>query len=233
MQDLVTILGVTRNLEDYVERSIDSALNQTYSYIQIIFVDDHSSDETWKKMQKYKSRVTLIRQKKRGYISTALNTALKHAKGEYIVRLDGDDKMYPALVEKEVNFLKKHPQVGYVSCDYHVVNDVGIKIKKPELKEYSPDNIYHVDMTAVGTMLRRECFDKVGWFDPQMHLQEMYEFYLRLSKVYQGGYIAEKLWAYTRRPDQATSESQRTRFMKYTTLAIEKNFKKELVKITE
>lgn len=233
IKPLVTILGVAYNLEDYIDKSIISALNQTYSHIQIIFVDDHSSDNTWEKLQQFKSQIELYRHKKRSYISAALNTGLEHARGDLIVRLDGDDCLYPLLVEKEVAYLGRHPKLGYVHCGYDVIDTRGMRIAKKKLMEYSPDNIYQVDMTAVGTMLKKECFDKVGRFDPEMHLQEMYEFYLRLSRHYRGGYLPQKLWAYTRRPGQATSLAQRMRFLKYTFLAIQKNYSPELEKITE
>lgn len=233
MKPLVTILGVAYNLEDYIEKSIISAVNQTYSHIQIIFVDDHSSDNTWEKLQQFKSKAELYRHKKRSYIAAALNTGLDHARGDLIVRLDGDDCLNSRLVEKEVTYLQRYPKLGYVHCGYDAIDTQGVKMTKKKLMEYSPDNIYQVDMTAVGTMLKKECFDKVGRFDPEMHLQEMYEFYLRLSRYYQGGYLPEKLWTYTRRPGQATSPAQRMRFLKYTLLAIQKNYSQELEKITE
>lgn len=233
MSPLVSVLLVTYNLQNYVERAVKSVLDQTYDNFQIILVDDYSSDGTWGRVQQFRSRVKLIRHKKRCFISAALNTALKHAVGDYIVRLDGDDKMYATLIDREVKFLEDYPELGYVHCDYHVVDETGKRMKKPKLREYDPENIYHVDMTAVGTMMRKKIFDERGWFDPEMHLQEMYEFYLRALRNYKGAFLPEKLWAYTRRPGQATSEGQRVRFLKYTLLAIEKNYLPELTRIVE
>jgi len=212
LQPRTSIIITTYNGEKFVARAIESALSQTDKDREIIVVDDASTDGTREILDKYKKEVKLIFHKKNKKVSAALNSAIKIAKGRYIVRLDDDDYFAPELVEKEANFLDKNPNIDFLYCDYYLVNETEEIIGEIELPEYSPNVIHHKYLVAVGTMVRRKVFDEIGLFDEKIYHQEMYDFYLRMVKKFKGFHFKEKLFFYTRRPGQVTQNLQKLRY---------------------
>lgn len=101
MADLVSIIVPVYNLEDYIENCLNSILNQTYSNIEILCIDDGSSDsssEKIKSLAEKDNRIIYI-YKENGGVSSARNSGLDNAKGEYIMFVDGDDYIHPQAVE--------------------------------------------------------------------------------------------------------------------------------------
>ena len=99
--DLISVIIPIYNIEKYVERCIKSIINQTYSNLEIILVDDGSSDsspEICDKFANIDSRIIVIH-KKNGGLSDARNNGLKIAKGNYISFIDGDDYIKPFMYE--------------------------------------------------------------------------------------------------------------------------------------
>lgn len=93
---LISIIATFYNLEDYVDRCVTSLINQQYANIEIILVDDGSSDNTWQLLKEYESipNVKLIRQKNAGP-GAARNTGMNASNGDWIYFVDGDDYLYP------------------------------------------------------------------------------------------------------------------------------------------
>lgn len=91
-----TVAIATYNIEDYIERAINSVLNQKYKNYELIIVDDCSNDSTVEKISKYKSKnIRIYKTKKNsGTAGATRNIAIQKAKGEYILFLDGDDTLY-------------------------------------------------------------------------------------------------------------------------------------------
>jgi glycosyltransferase involved in cell wall biosynthesis len=109
--DLVSIIIPTYNRENYLPQAISSVLVQTYKNIELIVVDDGSTDNTPEIAEKYTTdqRFTYIRQENQG-ISPARNTGIKNARGKYLMFLDDDDLYFPFAVEKLLNFIKRQPE---------------------------------------------------------------------------------------------------------------------------
>lgn len=212
MSELVSLLVTTYNVERFIERAIKSALSQTYRPIEIIVVDDCSTDKTWQKLQAFKSRLKLIRHSQRLRVSVALNTALQIAHGKYIARLDGDDQLYSDIFKKEVAQLEMHPESGFVYCDYEEIDETGKLIRQVKLPEFSPKLIHEIDYIAMGNLVRRECYESIGTYDTNMKKQEHYDWSIRLISQYTGHHVPEVLFAYTRHPKQATANIADLRF---------------------
>lgn len=125
MADSVASIVITVfNQKAYVEQSIKSAIEQSYSNVQVVVVDDGStdgSDELIKK--KFGSEITFIRQKNLGP-SSSLNTGLKQANGEFIAIMAGDDVSEPDRISKQINNLQA--TMSDVTCSYpHLINELG------------------------------------------------------------------------------------------------------------
>jgi glycosyltransferase involved in cell wall biosynthesis len=120
---LVSALLNTYNYARYLPMAINSVVNQTYGNIEIIVVDDGSTDETPQVLQKYADRVRIIRVKNGGQ-ANAFNIGIPACRGELVMLLDADDQWLPTKVERMVAFAARHPKAGmlyhrFVNIDAH------------------------------------------------------------------------------------------------------------------
>lgn len=114
---MVSIVLPVFNAQYTVQAAIQSCLDQSYTEIEIIVVDDGSTDGTADALANHKadSRVVLHTIAHAG-VAEAFNFGLQKAKGNYIARMDADDVMHPERLAKQVQFLEAHPEIGVVSC---------------------------------------------------------------------------------------------------------------------
>lgn len=119
MEYLVSIIIPIYNVEKYLEKCIKSMINQTYRNLEIILINDGSTDESAKICEKYKeqdSRIVFIN-KKNGGAASAKNEGLKIAKGDYITFIDSDDFIEPDMIEYMVNTIKKYNS-DIIQCSF-------------------------------------------------------------------------------------------------------------------
>lgn len=110
---LVSVIIPAYNARQYIARTIDSVLAQTYEKMQIIVVDDASTDATADVVRSYDDpRLELITLDKNGGVSNARNEGLSHVKGEYVAFLDSDDLWKPEKLEKQLAFMEQTPSYG-------------------------------------------------------------------------------------------------------------------------
>ena len=128
----------TYNIAHWVEDAIRSILQQSYSHFELILVDDGSNDNTVGKIKNVKDpRIKLFQIEHQG-LFRALNIGIKHAKGEWIARMDGDDISHPDRLRKQIDLLSTDPGTvicgtafGYVSPNGRVVQkDYGFETQE-------------------------------------------------------------------------------------------------------
>ncbi len=122
-QKLISVCINAYNSENTIKETLESVLNQTYENLQVIVVDDCSTDKTAdivEEIASRDSRVELYRLPENGNISNANNEALSHARGEYIAHLDSDDVWLPDKIEKQFAFMEEHSEYG--ACFTHVLS---------------------------------------------------------------------------------------------------------------
>lgn len=124
---LVSVVIPTYNREKIVGAAIDSVLRQTHSPVEVIVVDDGSSDRTREIVEAYGDPVRYVYQRNSG-VATARNTGLRLARGEFIALLDSDDEWFPWKLEAQVAVLDRYPDVGMVWTDMTAVNEAGAKL---------------------------------------------------------------------------------------------------------
>lgn len=121
--DKISVIIPAYNVESYIEKCIDSVLKQTYKNIEIIIVDDGSTDSTGKLCDKYKSKynnIQVIHQQNAG-LPAARNTGLKHATGDYIGFIDSDDYIYDDMYETLVeNITKMNADISMIQFCYEI-----------------------------------------------------------------------------------------------------------------
>ena len=114
---LVSVLIPCYNCEEYVEEAVMSIIKQTYSNLEILVIDDGSTDNTKTILQRLAqkdSRIRYIKNEENLKLIKTLNKGLDLCNGKYIARMDADDISLLTRIEKQVNFLEKHPEIGIV-----------------------------------------------------------------------------------------------------------------------
>jgi hypothetical protein len=178
---LVSIIIPTRNYGRYIEECLQSVLNQTYQNLEIIVVDDESTDNTAEIVQKY-PQVKYVYQRHKGNKTPARaqNTALKIASGNFIMLLGADDKLDKRYVELCLKEIVKDKRVGFVwtGCQEFGESNI-VRMPRPIFTRYG---FFCKPGGQLGGMLiRREVFEDVGGFDESLHGLEDWDWAIRAS----------------------------------------------------
>jgi glycosyltransferase involved in cell wall biosynthesis len=197
---LVSIIIPTHNRSRLLRVAVESVLAQTYPKMEVIVVDDGSTDDTVVVMAQYAGRVTYLKQTNQD-VAAARNAGIRAASGKYLTFLDDDDLILPTKIERQVQVLASRPTVGLVHCGYYHIDEAGNRVGKvvflPEgevLKELVCRNF----IWAGAPLLRRQCIERVGPFDEEIPaISADWDMWLRIA---QAGYlfacVQEPLGAY-------------------------------------
>lgn len=199
-EDKISILMGAYNCEKTLKSSIDSIINQTYPNWEFIVCDDASSDSTWEIIQNYAqldSRIIAIQNKKNLGLAGTLNECLKKATGSYIARQDGDDTSTPERLERQLQFLKMHPEIDVLSTDAFLCDDKGKvwgeRISSKLIKKTDWAKGSQVIHACV--LMKASILHKVNGYDPKAIRVEDYDLWMRI--LAKGGKILtmpEKLY---------------------------------------
>lgn len=196
---LVSVIIPAYNAEKYILLTIRSVLEQNYRPLEILLIDDGSTDSTAALVEREAPQVRIIRQANAG-VAAARNTGLRLATGELICFVDADDGWFPGKLAAQVNYLLQQPNVGMV---YH-----GWLVWKPDadgqyVVPQQPDfaNAKKIDMERSGwiyhkllldcivhtstVMMRNQVFKNVGFFETHLSNGEDYNYWLRVSRKFE------------------------------------------------
>lgn len=199
---LVSVLMAVYNCEETLDEAVQAILNQTYTNWELILYDDCSADNTYNKCVEYEkkdSRIHAYKNEKNLTLAPTLNNCLKHAKGLYTARMDGDDVCDPTRFEKQVAFLDNHPQYAVVSCMMEMYDEQGVfgMARFPE----KPDKEFLGITSPVchaGCMMRKEVLLELGGYNISEEAKriEDYDLWFRLYKAgYKAYNIQETLYS--------------------------------------
>ncbi len=205
---LVTVICLCYNHRRFVREAITSVLQQTYPAIEVIVVDDHSTDGSADEIRSvltgYPSIKFLALPENLGNCR-AFNEGWKIAKGEYVVDFATDDIMLPYRIERQVRFFESHNDVGVVFTDAEYVDENGRVIREHfrHLKSHGllrqiPEGDVYADVLkryfiCSPTMLvRRSVFEKLGGYDGDLAYED-FDFWVRSARYFQYGFLDEKL----------------------------------------
>jgi len=200
MKPLVSVIIPTFNRSRFFKEAIDSALAQTYSHIEIIVIDDGSTDNTKEIVKSFGKKVRYVYQN-HSELPATRNKGLGLAKGKYVAFLDDDDVWFSQKIEKEVAYLESHPNLGFIFSAAHIVDENGQKIESRALENTTPltfKNLYNWNMiiSPSVTLIRKECFDHVGMFDEDLIQSCDYDMWLRIAQEYKFDYLEAYLTNY-------------------------------------
>lgn len=199
MLSLVSVIIPVYNRENTIQRAVDSVLNQTYTDIEVLVIDDGSTDNSVQMLDKYKNddRVKVFCQKTNQGANAARNRGIMEAKGEYIAFHDSDDEWLPEKLEKQLKHMEEgNFDVSFCAFKRHydeavqIIPDISQKLSSKEIREkLKKGNI-------IGTptlVIHRKVIQTVGMFDEEMPRLQDYEFVIRIAGKFEICFVNEAL----------------------------------------
>ena len=195
---LVSVIVPVYNVEKYIYETISSVLNQSYTKFELLIIDDRSPDHSIEICQQFKDiRLKIIHQENRG-LAGARNTGIRHAQGDYIAFLDGDDLWLPEKLAEHVKHLDSCPHVGVSFSRSQFIDDdsqpLGI-YQMPKLKDITPQHLLCRNPIGNGSapVIRREVLEEIcfqqkrhgkvedAYFDEDFRQSEDIECWFRIA----------------------------------------------------
>jgi glycosyltransferase involved in cell wall biosynthesis len=205
----VSIVMPCYNDGKYIEESINSILKQTYKNVELIIINDGSTDEyTNELISKSEWPNTVLLKSNRLRPAGARNLGIEKASGKYILPLDADDIIDPTYIEKAVTIMEKNEHIGVVYCKADLFGEQnGIW----DLPSYSLDKMLLDNIVFVTALFRKEDWSNIGGFNTCMkHGMEDYDFWLSILEIGRDIYqIPEVLFHYRIKPTSRTTEFQK------------------------
>lgn len=176
--DLVSIIIPIYNSENYINRCLDSCFQQSYKHIEVIAINDGSTDNSTKLLDQYatnEKRLKVIHTKNQG-VTCARKTGIKYSKGEWVFFLDSDDTIEAYAIEHLIQ-KAKITNSDIVIGNFKYVNESGNPIRY-QINEWNEnhyiDNVFLFKATANlwGRLIARKLFDKFSWPDPNIKIGE-------------------------------------------------------------
>jgi len=197
---LVSIIIPAYNSARFLRETLDSSLNQTYTRVEVILVNDGSTDNTPDIVPEYSGRIVYINQDNSG-LSAARNIGFLASKGEYIVFLDADDVLLPHMIETLLPALLNDPSAGVAYGGYMQMDVNGMQFGGSSMDKTSGmifrDMIQNVADMPVGSLIIRRCvFAKSGIFDPMLCQLEDVDMWLRLAYYHKFVFVPEYIFVY-------------------------------------
>lgn len=193
------------NKANYIQTAVESVLNQTYAEVELIIVNDGSTDDSLRVVQGFEdSRLTIVDQANQG-VSVARNNGVAVASYEYIAFLDGDDWWDVTFLEKMATLIMNYPAAGIYGCQYFWVKN---RSQKRSINHEPPGFSGYFDyfaaytcawwmpLTSISVVIRKSAFNATQGFKPDLKFGEDFDLWIRLVLAYPVAYLNEPLAYY-------------------------------------
>lgn len=217
---LVSVIIPCYNSEGFLEKTVKSILNQSYTSLEIILVDDNSSDNTYKTMERLNfnnSNIKIYKFDENRGAAYARNFGGEKARGNYILFMDADDIASPYLLEKSINRLEEinneHEKynlcyTAYIQIDEkdNVIGNTisGIQVFPEETLGY--ELVRNSIITTSGVLINKDTFLKSGKFNDKLTYSEDWDLWLRVAKISGFAYVDEPLIKVRRHENNLSSK---------------------------
>lgn len=211
-QGLVSVIVPVYNRAHYVGATIDSILQQSYSNIEIVLVNDGSTDTSLEVLQEYQkqhpAKVVIIDQKNQGQVASR-NNAIRQAKGEFIAFLDSDDLWKPEKLALQIPLFKD--DIGLVYTGIDNIDEHG-KVVSTELCDESivgnilPQLLIRNRMTGGTVVVTKKALNEVGLFDESFSAAENWDLWIRICYQYKAALVNQALVQYRVHPGNMSKD---------------------------
>jgi len=219
---LVSVVIPAYNAANTIAEALKSACAQSYRNLEIIVVDDGSTDDTGdivRQIAAEDSRIRLIQTPNRG-VAAARNRGIEEARADYVAMLDADDLWHPTKLQKQMEVMRSSPvEPGFVYCLYRNINADGlVTYSAPEVACRGNVLTRHVYVNFVGNgsslLLRRDAIEAVGGFDPGLRQRgiegcEDLLLQLKIASNFNVDFVPEYLVAYRQHPSMMSLDQHR------------------------
>ncbi len=193
----VSIIIPVYNRADKIKKAVDSVLTQTHELLELIVVDDGSSDESAKVLEEIDDkRLNIIRQPNKG-VASARNLGIEKSSCDWLAFLDSDDHWLETKLEKQISFHKENPDYLISQTDEIWIKN-GVRINPNKYNEKVGGDIFEPSLercliSPSAVMLHSSLLNETGLFDERLPVCEDYDLWLRIACQHQVGLIDEKL----------------------------------------
>tara|TARA_B100000686_G_C16493614_1_gene813395 strand:+ start:84 stop:905 length:822 start_codon:yes stop_codon:yes gene_type:complete len=192
----ISVVIPTYNRKSFLQNAIDSVLTQTYQNIELIIIDDGSSDKTIEYLNKKYPRIKIFKQSNKG-VSAARNKGIELSSNDWIAFLDSDDRWHPKKLEKQVKNLIEKPK--FKICH---TNEIWIRKGKKinQHKKHKKYGGFIFDkclnsclISPSSVIIHKNIFKEIGLFNEKLLVCEDYDLWLRITSKFPVLYLDEKL----------------------------------------
>ena len=192
----ISIIIPTYNRKSFLIHAIDSVLNQTYQNLELIIIDDGSSDKSMEYIKKKYPSIKIYKQLNKG-VSSARNKGIKISSNNWMAFLDSDDRWHPKKLEKQINYLAKNPKYKICHTDEIWIRK-GVRINQHKKHKKYGGLIFNkcLDLCRISpssVIIHKDVFNKVGLFNEKLPVCEDYDLWLRITAKFPVLYLDEKL----------------------------------------
>ncbi len=219
---LVSVIMAVHNGQEYLKEAIGSILAQTLTHMELIIINDASTDGTREILEQIADeRVQVIHLEKNRGAASALNLGIEHAKGKWIAIHDADDISHPHRLKKQLSYLSEHPDAvavgSFIECIHgreksapqHNLRGLEKLINRVQSGEEIKAELYKTCPLTHGTMVfARKAFKELGKYDPDLRISYDYDLWTRLVTRGKIEKIPEILYKYRVHGDSLTSKNR-------------------------
>lgn len=200
----ISVIMSVYNGEQYLAEAMDSVLNQTFGEFEFIVIDDGSTDRSVAMMQDYAKRdprIVFKARENKGLPAT-LNEAARMARGEYLARMDPDDISLPTRFEKQLAYMRQHPEVVNLGSRVILIDPYGVELSITDHpldhEALDKDLLRGIGWAIVHPVafMRKWALEKCGWYNENYRTSQDMECWLRMAEIGQLANIAEPLLKY-------------------------------------
>lgn len=196
---MVSVITSVYNCEKYLDEMIQSVLLQTYDDWEMIIIDDASTDSTWNIISRYNDkRIIKIRNEVNQGLTVNLNKAIELSRGEYLLRIDGDDVAYSRRIERQVDFMQRHQDVALSGCWVKVFGEkTNIWRSNVDYERLKIHLLFGAVMYHPTFIIRKSMLEKHNIkYDETLRYAQDYNLEYRISKYEKIANIPEVLMKY-------------------------------------
>jgi glycosyltransferase involved in cell wall biosynthesis len=227
---LVSVIVPTHNRARFLPEALGGALQQTYPHVEILVVDDGSTDETPMVMSRFDAKVQYVRQENSG-VSAARNRGIRLAKGEYIAFLDDDDVWLPQKLERQLSRFAEDARVGVVGCAFYLT-DEQLQVQatiRPQTCTFSDLLLLRGNGGLFGSTIiaSKAVLSEIGGFDERLSTSADWDLVTRIARRYDVAVLSSEPLLYCRQHGGNMQRGIR-RMEEDMLLALEKTFQETL-----
>lgn len=207
---LVSVVIATYNMAAYLPMAIQSVLSQTYQDIELLVVDDGSTDDTREVLKSYleNSRIHYFCQENSGQ-AAAKNHGVQKSNGQYVAFLDADDMWMPEKLDLQIPLFSRSQTLGVVYARHLYIDQTGRELSTVNhklLRGRITGPLLIANLIPFGTsIVKKECFERLGGFKENMRMGIDYDLWLRFSTQYEFDYVDRPLLRYRVWPGQMSN----------------------------